>query len=110
MNATELAAALRNFADRLESKADELGDVRLKAQIYVNGIDDRSMLKSVVSLMDNPQAQSRKGTHWVRSGGAGDDFQVSAFYTAGLLGPTVTKEIKVVKKERSSDLAGLLAE
>lgn len=104
MNATQLATALREMADRLETTAlPEHMD--FKCEIVTHRVNDIDDLRAVSRLMPEVQADSNKGTHWIRNDWRADQIVVTAYYKAGLLGRV--RHEKVVEVEHGVDVSVL---
>lgn len=103
MNAKETAAALRAMADRLD--ACEVPGIQLNINMYHHNISDLPRLKFMASLMSHePVQRQAKGDAWIR-GCFCPGFDITTFYTPGLLGKTRKRKVVEVSTEVETDLS-----
>lgn len=105
--ASEVVAALRELADRLEQTGPPPGPVDIRAHLTAFDVTDRETLRWFAWLMDAPQAQSRGSHHWIK--GRVGEVEISVHYKAGLLGKTKRRTRVIVETETEPDVQGLLA-
>ena len=101
MNTSQLPAALRELADRIEA-ANLLEGNRCSVKIHCYDCADRDTLAAWARMMRRPRADQNSGTHWIRDSGDGGD--ITVFYEPGLLSGT-----KTIVMEEEQDISSLLA-